>query len=56
MSHTDHELLKILAEVARELQHFREHLVRIEAVQCKIFELLERKHYPRSTDAQIEVN
>jgi hypothetical protein len=53
---TDRDLLRILAEIAQELGRFREHLARIEAVQCKLFALLERKHYPRSSDARIEVN
>ena len=56
MSAIERDLLKVLAEVATELQHIRQHLHRIESVQCRMFEFLERKHYPQSTGGRIEVN
>lgn len=52
---TDRELLKILAEIARELGHFRQHLHRIEAVQCKLVELLEARAYPASAGGTVRV-
>lgn len=55
MNPNDRDLLRILAEIARELGAFREHLGRIEAVQCRLFELLEQQRYPRTVAGKIEV-